>query len=157
MNLDHRDLKANNLYIRKRPISYSVIIHEKKYTVEAPFQVVILDFGFACLGNEEKISRVNLAPSNFPDNDPCPKEGRDLFQLLVSFWSIGALRNMFSAGLQEIIDGWLQLESINYSHLAKQPNAAYWLGVKTTEPTFQYPELCPNSLLQKIDAVLKFK
>lgn len=150
IRLDHRDLKANNLYIRKRPISYSITIKGKKYRIEAPFQVVVLDFGFACLGTEQGISKINLSMSNFSNDDHCPKEGRDLFQLILSFWSIKTLRELFSVDLQKEIDGWLIKEKKNYSNLAKKLTGNDWVYILTADSTFSYPELAPQNLLVKI-------
>ena len=81
--MDHRDLKADNLWIRPIPIDYSITVGGKKWRLRAPFQVVILDFGFACLGNEEGNAIVSLSDGIVPKIDPCPKEGRDLFHLLL--------------------------------------------------------------------------
>jgi len=145
INLDHRDLKLNNLYIRPRPVSYSLRIEERTFTIESPFQVCLLDFGFACLG-----SRINLSPENFSDKDPCPKEGRDLFHLLVSFWSIETLRRLLSEDLQKRVDGWL---SPQFTHMAKKFNDIHWTYLVTSEKQFTHVGLTPAALLLKIHEI----
>jgi serine/threonine protein kinase len=138
ISLDHRDLKANNLYIRKRPIDYTFTIGDTEYRIKAPFQVIILDFGFACIG-----TKINLAQGILPEKDPCPKEGRDLFHLLTSFWSIPSIRDRMSTETQKEIDGSL----LSYARYTKKFTDTNWVYVVTSDPAFVYPELAPAALL----------
>ena len=150
INLDHRDLKANNIYIRPRPCSFSVDLSGSEYVVEAPFQVVLLDFGFACLGNEKRISKINLDTNSFSNADPCPKEGRDLFHLISSFWSIPSIRNRMPALVQEEIDSWFMDGKRNFSKVIKNHKDIEWTYLVTQDPTFTYPMLSPLRLLKRI-------
>jgi serine/threonine protein kinase len=147
--LDHRDLKANNLYICETPVEYTVDLSGVSYRVKAPFQVVILDFGFACIGGESGLTRVNIGLGVFPMNDPCPKDGRDLFHLVTSFWSIPSVRERMSAETHAEVDWWLTKEKRDYSRLAQKFKSPEWVYVVTSQPEFLYPKLAPLAILQR--------
>jgi serine/threonine protein kinase len=148
--MDHRDLKANNIYIREMACQYSVDLSGSRWTIDSPIQVVLLDYGFACLGNDRKRSRINLSPENFPHSDPCPKQGRDLFHLLISFWSIPSLRQRMSPATQKEIDLWLHQQKRDYARLARKGAEQGLFFVYSGEDTFRYPFLEPVTLLEKI-------
>ena len=148
--LDHRDLKANNLYIREEPVEYSLIIEGVSYTVSAPFRVVILDFGFACVGDESGLTKTNIAPDIFSNSDPCPKEGRDLFHLLTSFWSIPSIRERMSASTKAEVDSWLVNDTKDFSKLARKLTQSHWVYVVTGDVDFKYPKLSPLVILKRL-------
>jgi len=148
--LDHRDLKANNLYIRKKHIKYEINLGRQTFSLNCPFQVVFLDFGFACLGNENGISKINLAQKAMPDLDPCPKGGRDLFHLLTSLWSIPSLRKKMTETLQKEVDSWLLYDGSDYTKLIQKYKRSDWAYVFTGLPEFTYPSLDSKFILQKI-------
>jgi len=147
--LDHRDLKANNLYISETPVDYTVDLSGTSYHIKAPFQLVILDFGFACIGDESGITRVNIGSGVFPMNDPCPKEGRDLFHLVTSFWSIPSVHDRMSTETQKEVGDWLTHHKRDYSKLAKKFKSSEWVYVVTSQPEFIYPKLSPLAILQR--------
>lgn len=147
--LDHRDLKANNLYISEKPVDYTVDLSGASYHIKAPFQLVILDFGFACLGDESGATCVNIGSSVYPMNDPCPKEGRDLFHLVTSFWSIPSVRERMSPETKKEVDGWLTHQKRDYSKLAQKFKSPEWVYVVTSQPEFVYPKLAPLAILER--------
>ena len=150
INLDHRDLKANNIYIRPKSCNVSIDLSGVVHIIDAPFQVILLDFGFACLGNEKRISKINLDMNTFSNLDPCPKEGRDLFHLISSFWSIPSIRNRMPEWAQKEIDSWFMDGKRNYSKLIKNRKDPDWTYLVTQDPTFTYPMLSPLRLLKRI-------
>lgn len=149
--LDHRDLKGNNVYIRKREVEYEFTMDGATYVLKAPFQVVILDFGFACLGNERGTSAVNLGQARLPSSDPCPKEGRDLFHFVTSFWSIPSIRALMK---KETL---VEVESLLFdgetSHAAKfrTPEQLRWVYVITGKREFRFPQLSPANILKTLN------
>lgn len=145
--LDHRDLKADNLWIRNSPVSYSVSCGGKVWTLSAPFQVVVLDFGFGCLGLPDGNSVVSLSDGILPKFDPCPKEGRDVFQLFVSLWSFSSIRNKMSSTFQAEIDILLSYKNKPYTSLIKESIDTRWVYLLVSDPVFKYPPLSPLSLL----------
>jgi serine/threonine protein kinase len=148
--LDHRDLKANNIYIRKKPIKYEIQMENKIYHLSCGFQVVLLDFGFACLGSKKRMSKINIAENALSPFDPCPKFGRDMFHLLTSLWSIPSIRDKMTESTRKEIDSWLVYESIDYSKLVRKYNHTDWVYVLTGMPGFSYLALDSLSLLETI-------
>ena len=152
LHLDHRDLKGDNVWIRPSPIEYSVNIGGKERHISAPFQVVLLDFGFSCLGAEGS-AIVSLSDGILPRIDPCPKEGRDLFQLIASLWSVPLLRRRMSTSLQKDIEKLLSYKNKPYASLVKQTEEISWIYLLVSDSEFKHPPLHPLSLLSALSGV----
>jgi serine/threonine protein kinase len=146
IHLDHRDLKMTNLWIRRKPIRYSA------YGVEAPFQVVVLDFGFACLGNGEGGTVVNLGDV-IPDIDPCPKDGRDLYQCIMSLWSVEEVRSRLSASMQAEVKTWIEGVKGGSARIAESSSSLEWSYMLTSHPKFSHSLLRPERLLKRLQAL----
>jgi hypothetical protein len=140
LNLDHRDLKADNILIRDGPVLLTV----STWTLECPFQVILLDFGFACMGSLVDLGGV------LPPMDPCPKEGRDLFQLLVSLISLKSFSSTISHQTKEKITQWLSIGSKSYGSLAESWSPERWIYLLTSQDTFKAPKCSPLELLDNI-------
>jgi len=150
IHLDHRDLKADNLWIRFTPIDYTLYIGGVRWRIRAPFQVVILDFGFACIGGDSGNAIVSLSDGILPKIDPCPKEGRDLFQLVASMWSIPAIRSRASKEIQDAMDMLLVHKSSSYTTLVKENIKTHWIYLAVSDVRFRHPPLHPTTLLLKL-------
>jgi serine/threonine protein kinase len=144
---DHRDLKADNIWIRPEPVSYSLRLGGKSWSLRAPFQVVLLDFGFSCLGNAEGTAAVSLSDGLLPRADPCPKEGRDLFQLISSLWSIHQIRSCIGPILTTDIQLLLCYRNKSYISLITKTLEQQWVYILVSDHTFKHPPLHPISLL----------
>jgi hypothetical protein len=143
--LDHRDLKMTNLWIRRTPVSYTY----KGLTIEAPFQVVVLDFGFACLGNGEGATLVNLGDV-IPDIDPCPKDGRDLYQCIMSLWGVEQVRSKLSSAMQAEVKGWIEGVKGGSARIRESSSALEWTYMLTSHPKFSHSLLRPERLLERL-------
>jgi serine/threonine protein kinase len=150
IRLDHRDLKADNIWIRDSPVEYSLKLGEVNWTLKAPFQVVILDFGFACLGSEDGNAVISLSDGILPKIDPCPKEGRDLFQLIASIWSIPTIRSIVGPEVAREIESLLAHKSISYIELVHHTMMTHWIYMAVSDREFRYPPLHPVTLLLKL-------
>ena len=148
--LDHRDLKANNLFIRKKISKYDIEIDNYTYCLQCPFQIVMLDFGFACLGNTHRISKINLAGTAMPDMDPCPKVGRDMFHFISSLWAIPSIRNKMTTALQKEVEKWLVYDDIYYSKLMEKHEKPNLIFPITAEKEFRKSSLDSICLLRTI-------
>ena len=151
IRLDHRDLKADNIWIRPTPVDYSLVVGEIRWRLRAPFQVVIMDFGFACLGDEEGNAIVSLSDGIVPKIDPCPKEGRDLFQLIASMWSIPIIRARASEAVNEAMKMFLSHRGASFIDLIHRKLHAHWIYLAVSDSTFSHPPLNPTSLLLKLN------
>jgi serine/threonine protein kinase len=135
IHLDHRDLKMTNLWIRKVAVDYRVSIGGVTWKIQAPFQVVILDFGFACIGDGFGKAIVNLGDV-IPDMDPCPKDGRDLYQCIMSLLSVEKVKQRLSTETQAMLRSWVG-----------STGSLTWTYLITAHPRFRLNNLRPLNLL----------
>lgn len=152
LNLDHRDLKTSNLLLKPQPCTIQVKLKDSLWTLQSPFTVVVLDFGFACLGSEILRGKpiVNLGDGVLPTMDPCPKEGRDMFHLLVSLLGVPIFREKISLSLHKTFDIWLTYGKKTYGTMARRWSTENWSYLVSSEPSFSIPKCCPLSILQDI-------
>lgn len=81
LGINHRDLKPSNfLIVEHAPIVKRLIIDHEVIEVMICHSLTMIDFGFACLGSDDK-THLSLS-SVYSRTDKCPKEGRDLFLFL---------------------------------------------------------------------------
>lgn len=144
--LDHRDLKVDNLLIKPTPCTITF----NGWTLRSPFSIVLLDFGFACLGSDSKTALVNLGDGVLPPMDPCPKEGRDLFQLLVSLISLKPFRDKVSHSLHDKIDGWLSVGKKSYGTMARRWSTENWSYLVASQSGFSIQTCKPENILLAI-------
>jgi serine/threonine protein kinase len=90
LHIDHRDIKTNNMIVLESPVHIDIKWKEKRKTIDFPFRIVFLDFGYACRGEKDENSKI-------PPIDPCPKLGRDFYQVLACLWNIKILRYYLEA------------------------------------------------------------
>lgn len=156
LNLDHRDLKTTNLLIKPNPCHISLSLGKTTWELVSSFTVVVLDFGFACLGSEAMRGTplVNLGDGVLPPMDPCPKEGRDIFHLLVSLLGLPIFREKISKSLHEKIDGWLSKGKQSYGPMARRWSTNNWSYLVSSQPDFAIPSCCPLKILHDISPPL---
>lgn len=152
LGLDHRDLKIDNLLIKFEPCDIHVTIRDHQWSLHAPFTVVILDFGFACLGSKEMRGNpvVNLGDGILPPMDPCPKEGRDLFQLLTSFLRVPQFTQQISPQTIKRLDDWLSIGSKSYGPMARRWSTENWTYLVASQRDFAIPSCCPQIILRNL-------
>jgi serine/threonine protein kinase len=157
LNLDHRDLKHGNLLVKNQACHIHVKLNDTVWTLHSPFTVVVLDFGFACLGSEVLRGKplVNLGDGVLPPMDPCPKEGRDMFHLLTSFLGLPLVQQILSKRLQEKVDAWLTLGNKSYGPMARRWSTEHWSYLVSSQPEFAIPNCCPLRILYELLPELK--
>lgn len=94
IGLNHRDLRPSNIMIKKRNIQRNIMIcvpGNEPVQIISSYVVSYIDFGFSCIGNIETGMMDLQLGHVFSDNDPCPKDGRDMFMFLcflyIQLWS----------------------------------------------------------------------
>ena len=144
LQLDHRDLKSDNIFIKSEPSSLQFQQESSTYVFQSPFQVTLLDFGFACVGHH-----IALGTEVLPALDPCPKEGRDLFHLLLSVLSIETIRKRLSQSTLDQIDHWL---GVKYASMAKRfaNEKEPWVYLVTSNAEFRSLTSSARRVLQDI-------
>lgn len=85
IGMNHRDLKPNNIIIIERdtPVDIELSVGKLHFTLTSHFEISFIDFGFSCIGIEGGKGGGSLrAGKVYDDEDPCPKEGRDMYMFL---------------------------------------------------------------------------
>lgn len=85
IGMNHRDLKPNNIIIieRERPLDIVLSVGKLKFTLTSHFEISFIDFGFSCIGIDGGKGGGSLrAGKVYDEEDPCPKEGRDMYMFL---------------------------------------------------------------------------
>lgn len=141
LNFDHRDLRIENVWIRPLTSAriYTIQIENLvAQKLEFNFQVVLLDFGFACMGDNFRKTIVNLGDNVFTPIDPCPKNGRDMYQFLISCFENG-IQEHLSKDFTELIIKQMKPYTIIPSVLSY---------ITTYDPKFELNNLKPGELLR---------
>jgi len=141
LKVDHRDLKVNNMLVIDEPREIQISIGNVKKKVLFPFYIVFIDFGFACS------NILDMRADGIPPLDFCPKEGRDMFQTLVSIWRIDVLR----AVLEEVWGNWFRAKigsAGKYVALTESAKDLTWMYAVTENREFRAP-LCAPSMIIK--------
>ena len=141
LGFDHRDLNAENIWIRTRsePQVYSLEIDGVTYTLSLTNQLVLLDFGFGCLGST-LTRRPQLSLGNvIPAIDPCPKDGRDMYhilnRLLINPFVVGMLSETLVSKLRQLMR----------PYKVEEP---YLTHIFTSKPSFSIPALTPKEFIR---------
>jgi serine/threonine protein kinase len=150
LEVDHRDLKVNNIMVIDEKCEIDVG-HAKKLVF--PFHIVFIDFGYACAG---KIIDMKTS-DGIPPIDMCPKEGRDMFQILVSLWRIQGLREIleqrWGAWIRYRIDSAFPQNS--YARLAECAMDLNWLYSVTENTVFRAPLCAPSVIIKDCLRILE--
>jgi serine/threonine protein kinase len=119
LGINHRDLKPSNfLVVCHEPVIKTLQIDNIIVDIESRYSLTFIDFGFSCLGSTEThISDISLS-TVYSKDDPCPKEGRDLYLFLalmyVDFYS------KLTDDLLNLFESWLNLPGSNITTFMKK-------------------------------------
>jgi len=142
LKVDHRDLKVNNMLVIDEPKEIQISIGSVKKKITFPFYIVFIDFGFACFSDI-----LDMRADGIPPLDFCPKEGRDMFQTLVSIWRIDALR----AILEDVWGNWFRAKigsAGKYLGLTESAKDLTWMYAVTENREFRAPLCAPGMIIK---------
>jgi serine/threonine protein kinase len=151
LKIDHRDLKVNNMLVVDETVNIIFKWEEKEHTLTFPFRIVFVDFGFACI---EKLLDLREG-DGLPPIDPCPKVGRDIFQVLASVWSVGVLRGFLEAFWGGWIREHLRCKERSYVSFAEKSSNLDWMYAVTDIETFSAPQCAPTNIIQECLRILE--
>ena len=137
--VDHRDLKVNNLLILDEPVEVAIECRGEPMTLQFSFRIVLVDFGFSCEGGIMDVR----AGDGLPPLDACPKVGRDLFQILVSLWSLRDLRSHLEDAWGSLIRRCLG----SYASWVDSKPTLDWMYTVTDESDFSAPLCAPSVII----------
>lgn len=108
LGINHRDLKPSNfLILEHEPKILILQIENEILEIESKYSLTFIDFGFSCLGSTEThISDISLS-TVYSKEDPCPKEGRDMY-LFLAFLYIDFYTKLPSK-LLSLFESWLHI------------------------------------------------
>jgi serine/threonine protein kinase len=144
--LNHRDLKLNNILVETKPTILKLTKGGFEHIIEFPFRIIIIDFGLLCIKEIIDLP-VNKLGTNLPLLDPCPKVGRDIFQVLVSLWNISTLRSFLNKYYGNWVRERLHSGGKDCSHKAENFKGLKWMYDKIFEEQFQAPLCAPEKII----------
>lgn len=154
IGIDHRDLKPSNFLIveHDKPISKILTIDTEIIEIESKYSLTLIDFGFSCIGSTEtRIADISLS-SVYSKNDPCPKDGRDMY-LFIGLVYID-FHERLPPELRKLFESWLDVPYTNLSRFIRIYNdkeyAKFWLYfIAGNESVIQYPS-SPTRILKDL-------
>ena len=148
---NHRDLKSDNVLVIEEPIEHILSFNGKCYKVKAKAKAILVDFGFSCVGYEMGGDATINAGDVLPKIDPCPKEGRDIFQILTSLYSFQIFRDNLSPGLKTLFTKWLSIgRSLFTDQAIIHATDPEWIYSITSATFFSAPTCSPTAILEDI-------
>jgi serine/threonine protein kinase len=112
LRLNHRDVKDNNLLIRRRSAaSGPVRLRLGGVELQTTYELTLIDFGFACVGCPPPRAPVSAfqASTYFPSREMCCKVGRDLAQLIYCIHCYFPLQEFLPWELYREVRSWVQV------------------------------------------------
>lgn len=165
LGLNHRDLKGDNILLScgsgSRPQQQQQanrntirIVHQGiNVVLHSLADVHIVDFGFACSGKGAAGTEVG-ATSYFPCTDPCPKMGRDIFQLCTFLYMSTRVRPCLGR-LAPLFEKWLTLPGKDFPAYLRSKNETdtEWVYFLLSSSRFHAEACEPLAVLQDIARV----
>lgn len=153
LRTDHRDLKINNIIVADEPTTINIEWNAQPRTIHFPFRIVFVDFGFACCSDVIDMKQEDMIPGL----DPCPKEGRNMFQVLVSIWNDANLRKDLESSWGE----WIRRRIMNIvpsvsnvDLLTQRFRTLDWMYTLTDTKEFRAPLCAPRKIIRDCMRIL---
>lgn len=111
LRLNHRDVKINNILVRRRIAGTAATLRLGGATISTQLELTLIDFGFACVGCPPPRPPMSAfhASSYFTPHEMCCKVGRDLAQLIFCIHCYFPLHQYLPRDLYREVRGWLQI------------------------------------------------
>lgn len=151
LDMNHRDLKTNNVILCAGS-GLEVAWADRLLCVGGRWSVKLVDFGFACAGTGRR-TLVN-ATEFFPASDPCPKTGRDLFQLLTVMYMCEPFRAAMSPKMAGLFKKWLTIPGRDYLKFLENmgERGLDWVYFLLGSQSFAAPSCEPKAVLADLTA-----
>lgn len=153
LGMNHRDLKPSNFLIVEHPPTMKVLVIENEIIeISSPHSLTLIDFGFSCVGSTTT-QRTELSLSTvYPKDDPCPKEGRDLYLFLgllyIDYYDKLAPR------LCQLFESWLQEPGSNLCRFMRKDkeSSKKWLYFMVGNTQIKRFQSCPQRIVRDLQA-----
>lgn len=161
IGINHRDLKPSNILIGRTSshVKRTYTIRDNSVKVDTPFHIAFIDYGFCCIGNPGTSSPALSLGSVYDKRDPCPKSGRDMYQLLSFIYT--EFRFKMSATILNLFEKWLNTGDYSITQLIKKHAGAgagscdNWIYLISGDPSIrQFQCSNPHVILQDLAALV---
>jgi serine/threonine protein kinase len=151
LDMNHRDLKTNNVILCAGE-GLEVAWGDRLLCVGGRWSVKLVDFGFACTGSGRRT--LVGATEFFPITDPCPKTGRDLFQLLTVMYMCESFRGAMSERMAGLFKKWLTIPGRDYLKFLENmgERGLDWVYFLLGSQSFAAPSCEPSAVLADLAA-----
>lgn len=154
LGINHRDLKPSNFLITEHaPKTRIIQVENEILEIESKYSLTFIDFGFSCLGSTEThVSDISLS-TVYSKQDPCPKEGRDMF-LFIAFLYID-FHSKLPQKLRNVFESWIQTPGSHLcSFLRKDKEyATKWLYFMAGNESIKRFITCPYKIVKDLQAI----
>ncbi len=159
LDMNHRDMKTTNILLCQCADGIAMkdinIQDNSKITIKGKYCIKIVDFGFACSGTG-KSTLIN-ATTFFPMSDPCPKTGRDIFQLLTTMYLCTRFRDTVCVKepFGSLFKKWLTVPGNDYLAFLRTlgDDSLDWVYLLLGSDKFRAPHCSPTAILTDLKTV----
>ena len=113
LGMNHRDLKPSNflIVVHETPVRKVLRIEREIIEIMSSYSLTLIDFGFSCIGSvTTQKADVSFSTVHEKD-DPCPKEGRDLF--LFAGFLYASYYDKLPTTLRCLLESWIDQPGAN--------------------------------------------
>ncbi len=157
LGINHRDLTGTNVLMILPSSSFSKHISCSGYTwtLVCSFQTILIDFGFACIGDHTTHKIQYSAGTLLQGIDKAPKVGRDLFLFLASLWNVRAFRNSLTPITKSLFLSWLCTDKKEWAPwlMTSDEDNMKSMYLLTHSSGFRAPRCAPLGILKDISKV----
>lgn len=151
IGMNHRDLKPSNcLIVECVPETKFITIDNHILELSTKHSLTLIDFGFACIGNNKTYAADLSLSTVYPKADPCPKVGRDMFLFLGLLYIDYHI--YFPSRLIHLFESWLQEPGSKLCHFMKtdKENSKKWLYFITGNEDIVRFNSCPKRIISDL-------
>lgn len=157
VGINHRDLKPSNFLIVKHdaPVTKVITIQNDILELRTPYHLILIDFGFSCVGRMETRQAALSLGSVYRAQDPCPKEGRDLYLFLGILYI--DYYELLTAELRKLVEQWLEVPGSNLCQFMRKNRdkkvTKEWLYFIAGDENIQEYRSCPVRIVRDLHQI----
>lgn len=152
LGINHRDLKPSNFLIIEHNTAERKILTINCDIIEilSRHSLTFIDFGFSCLGSTETHKSDISLSTVYSKEDPCPKEGRDMY-LFLAFLYID-YHMLLPTQLLQLFEEWLNISNSNLCKFIQKDkqSAKEWIYWITGNEKIKKFNTCPIKIIKDL-------
>ena len=151
LGVNHRDLSpCNFMVVDHSPRIKILTIENEIIDLSSSRSLTLIDFGFSCIGDREThVADLSLS-TVYPKNDPCPKEGRDLYLFLGLLYI--DYHSRFPPQLHSLFESWLQPKFCKFMR-SERESAKQWLYVMVGNSSITRLRIGPVQVINDLEVI----